>query len=148
MKPLFILLTCIAAFFAQPSFATEKEATPSSVLKSFNATFNTATDVEWTATESLYKARFVLNGQVVNAYYSTDGEMLAVTRNITSHQLPLVLQTGLKKAYSNLWITDLFELNNEEGTTYYVTLENGDQKLVLKSAGGSGWSLYGKTRKN
>ena len=146
MKPLLILLTFVASLITAPSFAKDKGVTPS-ILKSFNTTFNMATDVEWTTTENLYKARFVLNGQVVNAYYSTDGEMLAVTRNITSQQLPLTLQTKLKKEYGEYWITDLFELNNDAGTGYYITLETSENKLILQSVNNN-WSLYSKTKKD
>jgi hypothetical protein len=35
--------------------------------------------------------------------------------------------------------------NNEN--EYYVTLENGDYKLVLKSNGTNGWEVFKKERK-
>ncbi len=146
MKPLFIILTLLAVNFASPVFATGRDIKPT-VLKSFNATFSSAKDVEWTITENLYKARFELNGQMVNAYYSTSGSMLGVTRNINSHQLPLTLQTALKKDYSAFWITDLFELNKDEGTSYYVTIETADAKLVLQS-NQNNWNIYSKSQKN
>lgn len=146
MKPLLIALTVLASFFAQPSFANTPDVNPS-VVKSFHATFAAATDVEWTAGDHMYKARFVLNTQVVTAYYNPDGQLLGVTRNITSHQLPLSLQTTLKKGAEGAWISQLFELNNDEGTTYFVTLETADSKTVLKSAGQS-WSQFSKTKKD
>ena len=128
MKPLLILLTLITVFFSQPSLANNRDVTPI-VLKSFQTTFSDAKDVEWIVGESLYKARFELSGQVVMAYYNTQGMLLAITRNITSHQLPLALQTTLKKGNEGLWITELFEMSNEQGTVYYATLENGESKL-------------------
>ena len=146
MKPLFFLLTLLAVTFAQPGFAKERDITPT-VLKSFNATFTHATQVEWTISEKLYKARFELNGQVVCAYYSNDGQRLALTRNITSHQLPLNLQTALKKDYNTFWVSDLFEINTAEGTSYYVTLESAENKIVLHSDH-SNWALYSKSKKD
>lgn len=146
MKPLLIILTLLAVNFAQPAFAGEGDIRPS-VLKSFQSTFNTAKAVEWTATDNLYKARFELNGQVVCAYYNNSGTMLAVTRNITTHQLPLTLQTSLKKEFNTYWVSDLFELNNDEGTTYYVTLETAETKLVLYSNNKS-WDVYTKLKKD
>lgn len=145
MKPLLIALTVLASFFTQPTFAGNN-VTPA-VIKSFNATFTTAKDVEWSISDNMYKARFDMSGQVVTAYYSTDGNLVAVTRNITSHQLPLALQTSLKKDHPDFWIADLFELNNESGTTYYVTLESAAQKVVLQSAQNS-WMHYSKTKKD
>lgn len=146
MKPLLIALTLFVSLFTQPLFANAADVTPN-VLKSFQTTFATAKDVAWTVGESHYKAQFELSGQVVSAFYSTDGNLLAVTRNITTHQLPLSLQTGLKKGHESAWITDLFEMSNDEGTSYYVTLETGDSKVVLKS-NGNGWNAYSKTKKD
>ena len=144
MKPLLIAFTFWAALLTQPAFANDGDIKPS-IVKNFEKTFTTATNVEWTITPNLYKARFEMNGQVVTAYYSTSGRQLGVTRNITSHQLPLTLQTAMKKEYANHWITDLFELTNDEGTTYYVTLENADTKTIMQSQSTHSWSVYQKT---
>lgn len=119
----------------------------SKVLKSFQSSFKTATDVDWTVSENFYKADFSLNGQYVAAYYDEAGQLIALTRNISSVQLPIALQTDLKKDHEGYWISDLFELANEQGTTYYVTLETADTKLILKSAG-AGWTRYEKQRKS
>ena len=73
--------------------------------------------------------------------------MIAITRNISSTQLPISLQTNLKNNYEGFWISDLFEVANEEGTTYYVTVENADTKLILKSSN-SDWVTYQKERKS
>jgi hypothetical protein len=62
-------------------------------------------------------------------------------------QLPISLQTSLKKQCGDLWISDLFEVANDQGTSYYVTLENADTKIVLKSSG-SDWTTYQKQRKS
>jgi hypothetical protein len=72
---------------------------------------------------------------------------MAVTRYISSIQLPLNLQSNLKKSYSNYWISDLFEIASNDGTAYYVTLENADTKIVLKSTGGTDWSVFEKSKK-
>jgi len=61
--------------------------------------------------------------------------------------LPVNLQNNLKTTYSKYWISDLFEVANHDGTSYYVTLEDGDKKIVLKSANGSDWNTYKKDRK-
>lgn len=143
MKPLLIALTFLASFFAKPTFARDGEIKPA-VLKTFEKTFATAKNVEWTITPNMYKARFEMSGQIVTAYYNNNGKQLGVTRNITSHQLPLTLQTAMKKEYASHWITDLFELTNDEGTTYYVTLESAETKVILQSASTQSWNIYQK----
>jgi hypothetical protein len=117
------------------------------VLNSFKTQFASATEVEWSVGSEYYKASFLYNNNYVFAYYSTDGEFLATLRNISSVNLPVMLQTSLKNDYEDYWISDLYELAKNDGTAYYVTLENGEHKIVLKSAGGSEWTVFKKTNK-
>ncbi|MGB5029595.1 MAG: hypothetical protein WBO38_13925, partial [Chitinophagaceae bacterium] len=104
-------------------------------------------EVEWTVGHNYYKAAFVYNDKHVFAYYNQDGELLGLTRYLSPDDLPLNLFSDLKKNYCKYWITDLFEVANTEGTTYYITLENADTKIVLKASAESEWSLHEKTRK-
>ena len=130
------------------SFAfTGEEAVNKKALNGFKSEFAGATDAAWTTGSNFYKVAFTLNDQKLFAYYNAEGEFMAVTRFISSFQLPLNLQTSLKKSYSNYWISDLFEMASNEGTNYYVTFENADTKIVLKSIDGSSWSLYQKSKK-
>ena len=92
------------------------------------------------------KFTFTTDGVIMSAFYSTGGELLAVTRNIVSSQLPINLLTSLKKHYSNTWITDLFELSGDNQDCYYITLENADSKVTLRS-NGDNWELYTTTKK-
>jgi hypothetical protein len=61
--------------------------------------------------------------------------------------LPLNLQVNLKKNYTNYWISDLFEVAKKDATTYYITLENADTKIVLKSTDANSWESFQKTKK-
>jgi hypothetical protein len=73
--------------------------------------------------------------------------MAAITRNITLAQLPVTLQAGIKKDYEKYWVSELFEITSEGATQYYVTLENADEKVVLKSASAMDWNKFQKARK-
>jgi len=88
-----------------------------------------------------------MDDQKLFAYYNNQGEFIAISRFISSSQLPLYLQGSLKKLYTNYWISDLFEMTTNEATDYYVTFENADAKIILKSTDGSNWSLYQKSKK-
>lgn len=146
MKRIVITLTVLFSLVGLSSFANEVKVN-SQVLESFNSYFKNATEVDWTVSQNFYKADFSLNGQYVAAYYDEAGQLVAITRNISSTQLPISLQANLKKGHEDFWISDLFEVANEQGTTYYVTLENADTKLVLKSSGSS-WTSFQKQRKS
>lgn len=144
MKKIIIMLA--VAISSLTAFASE-ETVSSTVLNAFNKQFSAAKDVQWTVTNDYYKAEFVYNGQNVNAFYKSTGEMMALTRNITSVQLPINLQTSLKNNYNSYWISDLFEISTDEGTNYYITVEKADCKLVLKSDGAGKWDVFKKMAK-
>jgi hypothetical protein len=142
-----IIITLAIALGTLSSFAAGEETVASKVLTAFEKDFVGARETAWTITRDYYKAVFLFNGQQVSAFYNADGNMIAMTRFISSLDLPLSLQTNLKKEYGNYWISDLFELSNSEGTSYYITLENADTKVVLKSGGNENWNTYRKSTK-
>lgn len=88
-----------------------------------------------------------MNEQVLFAYFDETGELLGASCNILSNHLPINLQIKLKKELSEGWISELFEFANDNETDYFVTIENADQKVQLKSAGHNAWSVYKKSSK-
>lgn len=137
-----ILLTGLST-----TFANVLESVNEKISSAFNKDFVGAQNVQWEVKEKFAKATFKLNSQVMFAFYSQEGDLLGVTRNIVSSQLPIHLLADLKKSYGNYWITDLFEMSNDSSTTYYVTLENSTHTVVLKSSGTDGWELYSRVKK-
>jgi hypothetical protein len=148
MKRLVLTLTIALSLISLSSFKSADDSiAPDAAIKSFKSAFKSATEVSWSITDDLYKANFSLNGQYVSAFYDAEGQMVALTKNLTSLELPIALQAKLKKNYEGYWISDLIEVAREEGTSYYITLENADSKLILKSSG-LDWSSYKKQRKS
>ncbi len=134
LPALFILLITNA-------FATPKSGVNDNVKASFTREFKNAEQVSWQNDHSFVKATFKLNAAVLFAYYSPEGQLMAVSRNILTSQLPASLQKTIKKNYRNYWVTDLFELNRNGRTSYYISLESADQTIILKSYGYS-WEIY------
>jgi hypothetical protein len=146
MKPLFILLASLFSLVSKAENFAYADVTPV-VLKSFETTFSNAKEADWTVSNNFYKVQFALDGQYISAFYNANGDLVALTRNISSSQLPVMLQVDLKKQTDKYWITELFELTNEEGTSYYVALENADSKIVLRSTDNRNWESYSKSHK-
>jgi hypothetical protein len=144
MKKIIIML---AITISSLSVFAGEENVNTRVLNAFSREFAGAKDVKWTTNETFSKASFVFNGQYVYAFYQLDGELLAMTRNISSLDLPINLQTSLKKGYEGYWISDLFEVSNNEGTNYYITMENADSKIILKSTDAGKWNSFKKSAK-
>ncbi|MBL7733381.1 MAG: hypothetical protein JNM88_19595 [Chitinophagaceae bacterium] len=141
-----MILTLAIAVSTVGAFAREANVSEK-VLNAFNTEFKAATNVEWTIATDYYMASFQYNEKYINAFYSTEGELLGLSRNLSPADLPLNLQTSLKKEYADYWISDLLEVAKSEGTSYYITLEDADSKIVLKASGGNGWTNYKKVKK-
>lgn len=129
------------------AFAKDEETVNQQVLTNFKKEFVNAKDVSWQNNRDFVKATFSLNDQVMFAYYTPGGELIAITRNISSDKLPISLLTSLKKNYSDYWITDLFEAVTNGNGAYYITLQNADVEVILKSDEFGGWETFKRTKK-
>lgn len=146
MKKIVVVLVLLITMGAGSAFANEEKVSPRA-LASFNEEFSNVQDVSWQTGDNYYRAAFTMNEQKIFAYYNLDGELMSVTRNISSLQLPITLFSELKNEYGNYWISDLFEVSNSDGLHYYVTLENADTKIMLLSSNGGKWSTHSKNKK-
>lgn len=146
MKFILFTLTALLSFGSLKSDAQEIQVS-TAVINAFQHAFKNASEVEWKDGGSFYKADFNLNGQYATAFFNTDAKLMAVTKNISPVQLPITLQNNLKTAYEEYWISELFELSDESGTSYYATVEDGESKITLKSFGNN-WSTFKKSRKS
>jgi hypothetical protein len=147
MKKLFTAAVLSSVLLVNAAFANKNENVPNQAEAAFKQEFTQAKEVSWQKTDTYYKATFKLNGETVNAYYTAAGEMLGIIHNILSPQLPINLQTSLKKEYENYWITELFEFSRPESNGYFITIQNADQVITLQSTNGSSWSTYSKSKK-
>ncbi len=145
IPPAFVLLMAgMTSAFAEKGGGGNELA-----VKSLKRNFANAKNIQWVQSGDYLKASFSINDQVLFACYNSQGELQSVMRNIVSEQLPIGLLTNLKTGYADHWITDLYEVATNGVSTYFVTVENADEKLVLKSAPGySDWTASAKTEKD
>jgi hypothetical protein len=64
-----------------------------------------------------------------------------VVRNIVSTELPVALLTGIRTDYKDYWITECHEDSKKNRAEYFITLENADQTVQLKSSDKSSWEV-------
>jgi len=141
-----MFLTLAIAISTLSVFANEENVSPK-VLNAFTTDFQTAKEIEWTAAANYYMATFVYNDKHLFAYYDKDGGLMGLTRYLSPSDLSMNLQMGLKKNYSDYWVSDLFEVAKNDSTTYYVTVENADSKIILKSSDSNSWNVFEKIKK-
>ena len=148
MKSKITTLLLSAVFLTTSIFASNIGGNVNSqVLSAFTSKFTEAKHISWSKSDNYVKASFQMNGQHMFAYYAETGELMGVSRHLTSSQLPINLQSEVKRISPDSWITELFEYATESETTYYMTIENAEQKIHLKSESAHSFVVFRKTKK-
>ncbi len=144
----FALVVAFVLTMASTSFAnTTTDDHNNAVNASFHKDFKKAELLTSETGKNYTKLTFRMNDMVLFAFYSAQGQLLAVTRNIKSNQLPINLLLQVKQDYANYWISELFEFNSDGNNAYYITLENADSSVTLRSSGNDAWDVYMKKTK-
>ena len=125
------------------SFANTKDG---EVNASFRKDFKQAEVLATVAGKDYTKITFKINGAIMFAFYNENGELLAVSHNIKSTELPISLLMQVKRDYADYWISDLFELDANGSANYYITLESANTKITLRSNANT-WETYSKKTK-
>ncbi len=139
-----VLFSVITAFsaFAFPG----KDKVDPQAFSTFHQKFAEARDVNWVTTDNYIQASFMLNEQQMFAFFNRNGEMVGVSRKIVGNQLPIILQTELKK-YKNGGISEMIEFATPEETAYFATIETAHHTTTLKGNRNM-WSVYKKVRRH
>ena len=146
-KFLVIPVTILMALFSM-SFAKPDDLLNQRAVGSFQTEFKNASSVSWKQSEKFSIATFRMNDQIMFAYYDTQGALIALAHNIVTTSLPDDLRKELKKKYSGFWITDCFQIRDDEGTRYFVQVRNSDVTRVLSSDGTESWKIYLRQKVN
>jgi hypothetical protein len=128
------------------SFARNPNNGDDNVNAYFHKDFREAELLETKSGTDYTRFTFKMSGMILSAFYSNKGELLAITHNIKSTQLPLTLLMQVRNDYNGFWITELFELNSNGESTYYITLENADKTITLRSSANN-WDVFSKSTK-
>ncbi len=148
MKKMIMVLAFIAVAIGNAAIAgTGGGEVDKRIKRAFEKEYAGAADVKWYVFDEYTKVDFTLNDMHLVGFYSKDGEMLGVARNIPFSSLPIMLQIGQKKNYKDYWITEIYELAKTDGTRYYLTLENADKRIKLGSTGSDNWEVVKKQEK-
>lgn len=143
-----IVMALFLTLTVSTSFAAPKDDIKGHITASFKKDFGNAEIISYEQRNNFNKLTFRMDNVILSAYYSDNGELLAIVRNILTSQLPLQLMMELKSNYNGYWVSDLFELSSDGQNTYYITVESATQKITLRSTDAQSWETYSKVAKN
>lgn len=145
MKPIFFAILLTISFFAQTSSATGPKSGADAVT-SFNISFASAENVQWSKVENLSKVTFTLDEQAMFAFYRADGELVVSGKYLITRQLPKPAQKHLAAVAQNYKVTEVFEINDGLDKKYYATLTN-DTELKVMMSNGAKWETFKSSSK-
>ena len=117
-------------------------------LQHFTSTFAGAQNVRWKTISNFSEVEFTWAGQAMAVFYSNaDGQYVATTRKIDFNALPISTITAIREQYAGYTITEGAEIEHvDDGLSYYVSLENGKKKIILKANGSGGLDVFSKEK--
>jgi hypothetical protein len=142
MKKIALALAVILIAGLSSGYANTTVDVSKRTAAAFRSDFHLAKDVDWKVSEKFVQAQFSMDNKVMFAYYRPDGSFICLIRNILTTELPSYLRNDIKKNYSGYWVTELFKASTNEGTSYFIRLENADGSLVLNSENEGEWRTY------
>lgn len=142
LTTLFVALVLLTS----AAMANENNEPSLQAKNEFNRMFAQATEVKWESVANLDKVTFIHAGQHLTAFFNSLGEFESVSRNISISTLPLLLQKGLQDKLWASWVSESFEVAGTNGTKYYVTIENANEKTIYSSSS-TEWYVYKKSQK-
>ena len=141
-----IILAALLVSGLTSAFATTGNDNGKNINKtatsSFNSNFNHARNVSWTESSRFTIATFTMNNKIMYAYYDLQGKYIGTIHNIATTELPESLSASLKKQYAKYWVSELFELNSDQDSSYFVRVEDSNGSRVLRSTDGQTWEAY------
>lgn len=149
MKKLFTLAIVLASFLSTSAYATADEPVKRNIEIAFQKEFPGASFVHWerVKTEPIYHAYFQLNGQRLNAYYSEEGDLLAIGRFIAAHQIPLLVTKAVHARYGMYKQSEAIEYIAGGETSYIVKVETDRAVLQVQAYPDGTTTVLKKERK-
>ena len=120
------------------------------VLNHFKTEFSGAENVTWKLDNNFAKASFVYDGEKMEAFYNTEGDLIGTSRVFAFDKLPKsALATITKKyPYPPYKLNECIEFTNAEGEkNYFVGFETSSESLVLQVGTTGDVSVFKKTIK-
>jgi hypothetical protein len=147
MKNLIVTLSIALATGITPALANETHVDPRTEAV-FSKQFSGAENVKWTKLENGFeKVAFTLADTRVEAYFNNEGELAGTVRNLFFNQLPLTVMQTVNSKFAGAIVLETREINNEEGTSYRIVLEQKDKKYSLKLSSHGEMLEVSKTKK-
>jgi hypothetical protein len=145
MKRIITALSLVLTLAITSSFAADVKVS-ASVMQTFKSRFADAQNVIWSQANGFTIAEFTQDETKQFAYFNTAGDLAVVAEPLAVTQLSKAQQSNLRKAFADYTVTDVYKLQDEEGSKYFAVVENSSKKLILNTTS-SKWDIVKTTNR-
>ena len=134
MKKTFSALLAFLIIGSAAVLASERADVDPKILSAFQKEFSFAKNAKWEVKGNLTQVNFLLNDQVVMAWYNSDADLVTTARNILYNQLPISVIRALEKEYSDADFFGITEVSRNNETWYQIRADEKNKKYLLKAS--------------
>ncbi len=143
MKKMFFAFTM---FFGLSNTIIANDHVGQGILKSFRNNYQHAKNIEWEVNDDIIKASFILDNKICFVYYDSDGNKVAEGKLLHSSELPPALKTDINVKYPSHYISQIFELIQNNQKVYYIIVSNPFSSITIKAPIDRSWRVYKKEK--
>ncbi len=145
MKNLF-LIALVGLTLVTSAFATDENKVNMTIRHSFYNEFRNVKNVDWTVRPDFVKATFMQEGELSDVFYDFSGKKIGTSKSVDYQDLSLKARHNIEKRYADYTITEAIEFIREDDESYYVSVENEKEKIVLKVSDRGNVSLFKRVK--
>lgn len=145
MKKLLATVLLAAAVTAGAFAAPAKVS--SAILYNFKNEFKEASDVTWLISRDFTKAAFTADDTKMEAYYNSNGDIIATSKSIDLDEIPVNAKRSFAKKFVGYNVTEAIRFEGFDEAAYYISGENEKESVILKVDENNKVSVYTKKRK-
>jgi hypothetical protein len=138
-----ILLPLAFLFLGLSSFAGDINKT---VWQSFHQQFGQPAEIIADEVNGLARISFKQNNDRYAAYYSREGELLVISKEISVDLLPLMMKQKLAKHLDGATVAECYQMESKGSISYVVVLESARKTATYRNDG-TGWYQVTAKRK-
>ena len=113
------------------TYASDPEEISEKVLDAFHESFADVKNPQWFAEDNSYTVRFVKNEIDTRITYDESARIVKTVRYYKAKQLPAYILGKLAEKYEDKSVYGVTETNSAAGLTYYVTLQDTKNWMVV-----------------
>ncbi|HMH32871.1 MAG TPA: hypothetical protein VK543_07565 [Puia sp.] len=128
-----LIIATISILFAGLGLQAKAAEVNEKVLKSFNAAFPKAEQVNWQEFTDNYVVNFLSVGIRERITYDKDGNFVSATRYFYEEHLPANILCKLRKKFPAQKVFGVTEVTTDTSIEYYVKLEDDKNWTTIKT---------------